>query len=185
MVELHGLWNLPTAKRIVRALAPYEPFWIEDPLRPPLVTSSLRELASSSSAPLTLSETLTGRASFLPLLEQGLLGVAMLDIAWCGGLSEAKKIATLAEAYQVPVAPHDCTGPVVLTASTHLSLNVVNGFIQETVRAFYHGWYRELVTELPTIERGVIRPPDGPGLGTALRPDVLERPDTTLRYSEL
>ncbi|HTX00343.1 MAG TPA: mandelate racemase/muconate lactonizing enzyme family protein [Acidimicrobiales bacterium] len=185
MVELHGLWNLPTAKRIVRALAPYAPFWIEDPLRPPLVTASLQELASVSAAPLTLSETLAGRAAFLPLLEQGLLGVAMLDVAWCGGLSEAKKIATLAETYQVPVAPHDCTGPVVLTASTHLATNVVNGFIQETVRAFYHGWYRELVTELPPIEHGYIRPPEGPGLGTALRPEVLERPDAVVRRSVL
>ena len=61
----------------------------------------------------------------------------MLDISWCGGLSEAKKIATMAETFQRPVAPHDCTGPVVFTASIHLSLNLPNAVFQESVRAYY------------------------------------------------
>ena len=54
----------------------------------------------------------------------------------------------MAEAHQLPVAPHDCTGPVVLTASSHLSLNAPNALLQETVRAFYTGWYKEIVTAL-------------------------------------
>ena len=61
----------------------------------------------------------------------------MLDIGWCGGVSEAKKIAAMAEAWHLPIAPHDCTGPVVLTASTHLSLNAPNALVQESVRAYY------------------------------------------------
>ena len=76
-------------------------------------------------------------------------GVVMLDISWCGGLSEARKIAAMAEAWHLPVAPHDCTGPVVLAASTHLSLNAPNALVQESVRAFYRTWYRDLVTALP------------------------------------
>ena len=101
----------------------------------------------------------------------------MLDISWCGGLSEAKKIATMAEAYHLPVAPHDCTGPVVLTASTHLSVNLPNALIQETVRAYYTGWYKELVTELPEVSEGHVSPPGDPGLGTELLPGLRERPD--------
>jgi L-alanine-DL-glutamate epimerase-like enolase superfamily enzyme len=89
----------------------------------------------------------------------------------------------MAEAHQLPVAPHDCTGPIVLTASTHLSLNLPNALIQETVRAYYHGWYRELVTALPPIEGGFISAPPGPGLGVDLLPEVWERADATVRES--
>jgi L-alanine-DL-glutamate epimerase-like enolase superfamily enzyme len=109
----------------------------------------------------------------------------MLDISWCGGISEAKKIATMAEAHQLPVAPHDCTGPVVLVASTHLSINAPNALIQETVRAYYTGWYRELVTTLPEIANGFISAPSGPGLGTELLPNLHLRPDARVRSSGL
>jgi L-alanine-DL-glutamate epimerase-like enolase superfamily enzyme len=109
----------------------------------------------------------------------------MLDLSWVGGLTEAKKIASMAEAYHLPIAPHDCTGPVVLTASTHLSINAPNAMIQESVRAFYTGWYGELVTALPVIEQGMIRPPEGPGLGLELLPTLRNRPDAYLRVSQL
>lgn len=185
MVEMHGLWNLPAARRIVRALDEFEPLWIEDPLKPPPVPATLRELASATTSVFALSETLVGRAGYLPLLEQALVGVVLLDVCWCGGLTEAKKIASLADAYLIPVAPHDCTGPIALTASTHLSINMPNAFVQETVRAHYHGWYGELVTELPPITAGRIRVPPGPGLGTELHPDVPYRPDVAIRESVL
>jgi L-alanine-DL-glutamate epimerase-like enolase superfamily enzyme len=60
----------------------------------------------------------------------------MLDLAWCGGISEAKKIATLAETYQRPFALHDCTGPAVLVSSVHLDFNAPNALFQEVVRAY-------------------------------------------------
>jgi galactonate dehydratase len=91
----------------------------------------------------------------------------------------------MAEAHQIPVAPHDCTGPVVLIASTHLSINAPNALIQETVRAFYTGWYREIVTALPDIAGGTIAPPPGPGLGTELLPELDRRPDVHRRESVL
>ena len=83
------------------------------------------------------------------------------------------------------VAPHDCTGPVVFTASTHLSINLPNALVQESVRAYYTGWYKELVTALPTVEEGHVEPPTGPGLGTELLPGLHERPDAHLRTSKL
>lgn len=95
-----------------------------------------------------------------------------MDIAWCGGLSEARKIASMAEAWHLPVAPHDCTGPVVLTASTHLSLNAPNALVQESVRAFYNGWYKDVVTALPAVVNGQITVPPGAGLGLELVPDI-------------
>jgi len=184
MVEFHSLWNLPTARRIARALEEFEPYWFEDPLKADNI-DALGRFAESTHVPVTISETLATRWSFREAFERGAAGIAMLDISWCGGLSEAKKIATMAEAYQLPVAPHDCTGPVVLTASTHLSINLPNALIQETVRAYHSGWYRELVTELPAIDHGFITPPPGPGLGTELLPGLWERPDAHVRVSDL
>jgi len=109
----------------------------------------------------------------------------MPDLGWSGGITEAKAIGSLAEAYGVAVAPHDCSGPVVLTASTHLSVNLHNALIQETVRAFYSGWYGELVTDLPPIANGRIKAPAGSGLGTRLQPDVLRRQDAMVRTASL
>lgn len=182
MVEFHSLWNLPAARRIIKALEPFEPFWFEDPLKADNL-DALAQLARETRIPLTISETLASRWSFREAFNAGAVGIAMLDLSWCGGIGEAKKIATMAEAHQLPVAPHDCTGPVVLTASCHLSLNVPNAFVQESVRAFYTGWYRELVTALPEVKEGMIAPPPGPGLGTTLRPELWARDDALVRYS--
>ncbi len=171
MVEFHSMWNLPTAIRIARALEPFDTFWHEDPIKMDAL-ADLATYAAASRAPVCASETLAFRQSFRELLEARAAGIVMLDLSWCGGLSEAKKIATMAEAYHLPVAPHDCTGPVVLAASTHLSCNAPNALIQESVRAFYTGWYQELVTALPEVKDGMIAPPPGPGLGLDLLPDI-------------
>ena len=179
MVEFHSLWQLLPAQRIARALEPYDTFWHEDPIRMDSL-ASLARYAEASTAPICASETLGSRWAFRDLLETNAAGVIMLDIAWCGGLSEARKIASMAEAWHLPVAPHDCTGPVVLCASTHLSLNAPNALVQESVRAFYNTWYRDIVTALPAIADGTITVPPGPGLGTELHPD-LDRLHTVTR----
>lgn len=183
MVELHSLWNLPCAKRIAKALEPFDPFWYEDPIRMDNL-AALTEFGRSTHVPLCASETLGGRAAFRDLIETGVVGVVMPDLSWCGGLTEGKAIAGLADTWHLPVAPHDCTGPVVLMASVHLSLNAPNALIQETVRAFLTGWYRELVTNLPVIQDGHILPPEGPGLGTDLLPDVMTRADATVTRTD-
>jgi L-alanine-DL-glutamate epimerase-like enolase superfamily enzyme len=184
MVELHSLWNLPAAKRVLAAVEPYQPFWFEDPIKMNNF-DALAELAASTRVPITASETIATRPLFRELMAKRAVGVVMLDLAWCGGLSEAKKIATMAEAHHLPIAPHDCTGPIVYTASCHLSLNAPNALVQESVRAFYTGWYRELVTQLPRIEDGHILPMEGVGLGTELLPDVKRRRDAVVQTSTL
>lgn len=180
MVEFHSLWNLPTAKQIMAALEEFDPYWFEDPVKMNN-SDALADLAASTRVPITASETLATRFAFREFLARGAIGIAMPDLSWVGGLSEGKKVATMAEAHHVPVAPHDCTGPVVFAASVHLSLNAPNALVQESVRAFYTGWYKELVTDLPRIEDGYIYPMTGPGLGTRLLPDVIERADAIVR----
>jgi len=171
MVEFHSLWQLLPAMQIAKALSPFGTFWHEDPIRMDSL-SSLKRYADVSPAPICASETLASRWAFRDLLETGVAGVVMLDLSWCGGLSEARKIAAMAEAWHLPVAPHDCTGPVVLIASTHLSLNAPNTLVQESVRAFYRTWYLDLVTALPEVENGFITVPPGAGLGAELNPDL-------------
>jgi galactonate dehydratase len=182
MAELHSMWNRPTAVKIARALEPFEALWVEDPVFMDHL-HSLEEVARATRAPIGVGETRGGRADFRYLLEMEALSLIIMDVTWNGGVSESRKIAAMAEAYHVPVAFHDCTGPVALTASTHLALNTRNCFIQEIVRAFYFGWYGELVTSLPPLENGRIAAPTGPGLGIALQPDILKRKDCHVRRS--
>jgi galactonate dehydratase len=183
MVEFHSMWQLMPAIRIARALAPLDTYWHEDPIKMDTL-GDLKRYAENSRAPVCASETLATRFRFRDLLETQAAGVIMLDLAWCGGLSEARKIATMAEAWKLPIAPHDCTGPVVLAASTHLSLNATNALIQESVRAFYKTWYRDVVTEVPPVKNGMITVPAGPGLGLDLHPDIDRKFKVTRRITK-
>ncbi|MEQ1597286.1 MAG: mandelate racemase/muconate lactonizing enzyme family protein [Casimicrobium sp.] len=182
MVEFHSLWRLPMAQKIARALKPFNTFWHEDAIRMDSL-DLLKQYAPHTDALICASETLAYKWGFKDYLQTGVAGVAMLDLSWCGGLTEARKIAAMADAWQLPVAPHDCTGPVVWAASTHLSLHAPNALIQESVRAFYTGWYKELVTELPIVRNGMISLSDKPGLGLELLPDLHTRKDAMLRSS--
>jgi galactonate dehydratase len=175
MLEFNNAFDVTTAKRIAAAAEQYNPYWYEDPIRADDL-GALALFAADTRVPLASSETLSTRWSFRDLLERRIAGVVIMDLSWCGGISEAKKIASMAEAYQLPVAPHDCTGPVTLAASVHISLNAPNALVQETVRAFYTGWYLEVVTELPHIDKGYVYPSTAPGLGLKLLPDLKGRP---------
>lgn len=112
--------------------------------------------------------------------------MVMLDLSWCGGVSEARRIAGLAEAHHVLIAPHDCTGPVVYGASCHLSLQARSALIQESVRAFYTGWYSEVAEGLPTVDQGSVSVDlSRPGHGVGLLPEVWRRPDAIVRTTGL
>ena len=184
MVECHSLWNLPTAIRISRALEPFDPYWIEDPVKADCL-DNLAEFRRRTRIPVCASETLATRWGYRDLLDARGTDFVMPDVGWCGGLTEAKKIATMAETYGTPIAPHDCTGPVIWTASVHLSLNAPNAAIQESVRAQYTGWYRDVTTRLPVVKDGMITVDDSPGLGIDLLPDLHKSDDAIVRVSEL
>ena len=178
--ELHSLWSRPMAVKIANALQDIAPMWVEDPVFMDHL-GSIGDVAAATSCPIAVGETRGGRGDFRQLLELQKLAMLIMDLSWCGGVSEARKTAVMAESYHLPVAFHDCTGPVVLTASTHLALNTRNCWVQEVVRAFYYGWYSRFVTALPPITRGRITVPEAAGLGTALQPDVVKRDDVTVR----
>ncbi len=182
MVELHGLWTLPPALRIAEALKPYDVAWLEEPIRYNEL-DALADLARHTSIPIAASERLASRQVFKQVIDKRAASVIMIDLAWCGGLSEARKIANMAEASELPVTLHDCTGPFVYAASCALSATLPNASYQECVRAYYSGWYTEIVADLPQVTDGRVTPLDGPGLGLRLRDALFSRPDAVVQRS--
>ena len=182
MVEMHSLWNLTTAIEISKALEPFNIFWIEDPIKMNSL-SNLADFRQRTRIPVTASETLATRWGYKDALELRACDYVMPDLGWTGGISEAKKIATMAEAYGLPIAPHDCTGPVVFSASTHLCLASPNAVFQESVRALYSGWYKDVVQGLPAVQGGRVSVSDAPGLGIDFLPGIEERSDALVRIS--
>ncbi len=182
MVELHGLWEVAPAIRICRALADYAPYWVEDAVRLESYDAVAR-LRDATTTSFSFGETLAGLHAYKRLFDSGAADVVMFDFGWGGGISESRRVSALAEAYGLPMAPHDCVGPVALAVGAHFCVATNNALIQETVRAYYTDWYREIVVGLPSIGRGRISPPATPGLGVDLRPDLLSRPDAHVRVS--
>jgi galactonate dehydratase len=183
MCELHSMWNTTSAIRICQALEEYNVLWAEDPIAKMDDAPALADLRRQTRTPICGSETLAGIVPFRDLLAADALDFVMLDLAWCGGLTEGRKVAALAEAYAKPLAPHDCTGPVTLWAGLHLALHAPAAIFQEVVRATLSTWYRDLVTELPVIRNGMVQAPTGAGLCTELHPEVKLRDDATVRIS--
>ena len=183
MCEMHSLWTSHAAERICRALEEFGVFWAEDPIGKMPDVTALTDLRRRTRTPICASETLGGVVPFRDLLAGDAVDVVMLDLSWCGGLTQGRKIAALAEAYARPLAPHDCTGPVALMAGLHLALHAPTAIFQEVVRAALSTWYRELVTDLPEVRRGMVHAPQGAGLGTKLDPNVTQREDATIRVS--
>lgn len=181
-MEFHGYWNLPCAIRIARACEEYSPMWLEEML-PQDNLAAYRELANSTTLPLTISERLMTRWQYRELLENRAARTVMPDISWVGGISEARKIANMAEAHYLPAAPHNCGGPVLHAASLHLAANVVNLQICESVRRHYADEYRPIVGPLALPRDGYFDLPPGPGLGIDLAPEVFSRPGLIRRES--
>lgn len=183
-MEFHGYWNLPSAIKIARALEPYGILWLEEML-PQDNIQVYRQLAQETSIPLCLSERLMTRYQFREVIEQGIAKFVMPDICWCGGISEARKIAAMAETYYLPIAPHNCGGPVLHFASMHLAMNVTNLFILESVRRHYLKEYQGIVTNTGPSREGWLEAPDTPGLGVELDPAVFSRPDLSVQSFEI
>ncbi len=181
-IEGHSRWDLNTALRIARALEPYDVVWMEDIIQPDCV-DDLARLVSETRVPQCVSERLFTKYAFREVLDRRAAHIVMPDIIWTGGITEACKIAAIADAHHLAIAPHDCTGPVNLFACLHLCAAVPNVMVMETVRGFCEGYYRDVVTKPVTIRDGSAYVDDTAGLGVALRPELLARADMQRRIS--
>ncbi|MCP5118043.1 MAG: mandelate racemase/muconate lactonizing enzyme family protein, partial [bacterium] len=108
----------------------------------------------------------------------------MFDLCWCGGLSEARKIATMAEAYQLPIAPHTAGGPPLFYASSHLTTASTNVWIQESCQRFYEQDWPAMLENPIAPRDGSIAAPELPGFGMQVKPEVWNHPKVVKRVSE-
>lgn len=182
LLEGHARWDLTSATRIARAVEPLRVGWMEDFIQPSSA-EDLRRLASATTVPQAVSERLMSRSAYRDVIASGAAGIVMFDVAWCGGISEASRIADLADAQQLPFTPHDCTGPVTVAANLHLAAAKPNFMIAETVRGFIEGTYREICDRPFTVTDGSIPVPRDPGLGIALSPAFLSDKEVTRRQT--
>jgi L-alanine-DL-glutamate epimerase-like enolase superfamily enzyme len=176
-IEGHGHWDLPTAVRIARALEPYDVMWLED-IMPPDNPEAFARLKSATKVLLCQSERVFTRFGFRHFIERNAADIIIPDVSWCGGLTEARKICTLADTYYLPITTHDCIGPVALWAAAHLMMHIPNAMIMEMVRGYVDGWYNDVVTDRMRIEDGLLTLGGKPGLGTALHEDFASRPSS-------
>lgn len=183
-LEGHCCWNLPSAIRIAQAVEPYRPMWLEE-LMMPDTPAATRLLRNSTCTPLVTSERLFTRFGFQPVLDAGAADIVMLDIAWSGGFTEARKIAALAAGHQLPVAPHNPVGPISHFVAAHFSASVTNLFMMESVRAHYRTFFDSMLTFNLVPVDGHCPLPVGPGLGTELSDKFLSRSDITRRVTYL
>ena len=183
MIEGHAFFQLPAALRLADALREIQPCWLEDIL--PLDNlDTLADFRRQSRLPISASEMLLTRNSYLELLQKNAADYVMLDPTWCGGISESRRIIQLAETFNVPATLHDCTGPLTLFAGLHLAAAHANVAWQETVRAHIRTFYDQLIDELPVIENGHAQFPTGNGLGVKLHDKLFEPGQREYRRSD-
>jgi L-alanine-DL-glutamate epimerase-like enolase superfamily enzyme len=182
MIEYHGLWKLPAALRIADALKDHDIYWHEEPIWMQNF-DDLARYRENVRGRVAGSENFGTLPWYREVFSRRAVDVANFDVAWVGGLTEAVRVAHLAEAYDRTIAPHDCTGPVTLGANVHLLMASTNGLICETVRAHTHGFYQEIVDEVPRIENGHIFASDRPGIGMALSDAFFARTDLNRKLS--
>lgn len=182
MCELHGLWSLAAARQIAAALAPLGVRWIEDPV-PMGQVGALQALRSIGSPPIATGETLGGIGQYRSMVAARDVDFVVVDLAWGGGITHARKVAELADAFGLSVLFHDCTGPVVLAASTQLAMATRCCPTQEIARAYLLGWYRRYVEGLPAFGEGHLTCSEASGLGIRLHPDLLRAEGVSVRRS--
>ena len=175
LIEFHSFWNLTSAIRIAKALEPLKPMWLEDMLMPGNFPQ-YRQLAEATSLPLTISERMAGRMQFEQLLEARAARFVMFDLCWCGGLSEGRKIAAMADAHLLPFAPHTAGGPLLFYASTHLTTAMPNVWIQESVQRYYERDWPAMLDNPIVPKNGAVEAPDLPGFGMRVKPEAWDHP---------
>jgi L-alanine-DL-glutamate epimerase-like enolase superfamily enzyme len=163
----HGQFTPAHAIRLARILERFDPLWFEEPI-PPDAPAALAEIARATSIPIAVGERLCGLTEFFSVLQNG-ARIVQPALGRAGGLWEAKKIATLAQAFGAQIAPHLYAGPVEWAANVHLAVTCPNLLMAEAIESPFHD---ALVTGRPKVENGFVAAPEAPGLGITLNDDI-------------
>lgn len=168
-LDFHGRCSPAVAKQLCRALEPYRPLFIEEPVLP-TNSRALREIKDSTTIPIAAGERLYTRWDFADLLHEQAVSVIQPDLSHCGGIFEARKIAAMAEIQDIAIAPHCPLGPVALAACLQLDACTPNFLCQEQLTLG-----ETLLKEPIQVEAGYARVPEGPGLGVAIDEEKLNQ----------
>ena len=172
LIDAHAMFNVPTAVRLAQRLEPFDILWFEEPC-PPESYHALKQVKDQIPLKISVGERLYTRWEFVPILEQELADYIMPDVTWTGGITELKKIANLAEAYYVPMSPHDAAGPINVIAGAHVSMNIPNFYKLETNKYDLSN-YNPFIDHPLDIREGDLYVSDRPGLGLEIDLDYLK-----------
>jgi galactonate dehydratase len=168
-LDFHGRFSAPMARRVLCELEPLHPMFVEEPVLPEFTGARLAQVTASTVVPIAVGERLFSRSDFLPALKAG-IAVAQPDLSHCGGISEVRRVAALAECFDVSLAPHCPLGPIALAASLQVAFATPNFLIQEQSAGIHYNEGNDLLDYL--VDRSVFVFKEGycerlekPGLG--------------------
>jgi L-alanine-DL-glutamate epimerase-like enolase superfamily enzyme len=165
--DVHTRLDMPSAIRLAKACEQYHLLWLEEPV-PPENIEAMREITRSTTTPICAGENLYLRHGFRDLITQQAVDIIMPDIPKCGGLSECRKIANLAEIYYIPFAPHNVASPIGSMASCHVCATIPNFLVIEFHWLHRDYWSTIITDKEDIIQNGYITPTDRPGIGLEL-----------------
>ncbi|MGG3835023.1 galactonate dehydratase [Geobacillus thermocatenulatus] len=176
-IDFHGRVHKPMAKMLAKELEPYHPMFIEEPVLPEH-NEALREIARHSNIPIATGERMFSRWDFKTVLSEGYVDIIQPDLSHAGGITEVRKIAAMAEAYDVALAPHCPLGPIALAASLQVDAVAYNAFIQEQSLGIHYNQGNDLLDYLvdPSVfeyQNGYVKIPQGPGLGIEINEEYV------------
>ena len=177
-IDVHGRLHKPMAKQLAAVVEPARPLFIEEPLLSENI-GGIKEIASLTTSPIALGERVYSRWEFRPFFEAGCVDIIQPDICHVGGVSEIKRLAAMAETYDVGIAPHCPLGPIALAASLHVDATSPNFAIQElSLGIHYHVTGQDIGTyvnnpEVWSVKDGHVEVPSGPGLGIDVNEEVV------------
>jgi galactonate dehydratase len=176
-IDFHGRVHKPMAKVLAKELEAYHPMFIEEPVLPEN-NEALREIAQHTSIPIATGERMFSRWQFKKLLTDGYVDIIQPDLSHAGGITECKKIISMAEAFDVAAAPHCPLGPIALAACLQVDATCHNAFIQEQSLKIHYNQGSDLLDYLSDktvfeYHDGFVRIPDGPGLGISINEEFV------------
>jgi galactonate dehydratase len=177
LVDCWGRFDMPSSQRILKAIEPYNVIHMEDLMVPSNAQQAYSILAAETDVPIAHSETIATRYEIKDFLENKAMDILMYDLCWCGGVTEAKKMSDMADAFQVPTSPHTCGGPLLWLASIHLCTAVANFSYMESNYWKYTHQFPYFLNSVPVPVDGYVTPSEAPGLGAEIKPELFKRGD--------
>jgi galactonate dehydratase len=172
-IDLHGRYDATAGMKVAHALEELNLMWLEEPV-PPENIDALARITQSTRTPICAGENLYLRHGFRDLLEKQAADIIMPDISKCGGLSECRKIANLAELYYIPFAPHNNSSALSTVADAHVCASVPNFLVLEFHRYDDPTWNEVILSDQPAVQQGHVVLTEKPGLGVELNEEYLQ-----------